>query len=211
MQLCRHGYKTGQHSNTISAAYIHSTQQNNLLVTSYWSMFLYRTMEKMENVALLTSVLSHQLQSHIAKSHQPRLCTQQSLRIEKKTNKYASEYKEQSNTHFEPFVIESGGAFVECAKNVFSKICNIIIQQMGQRRSDIKYLWKSKLLVILAKIRHGNALKCALAHNIPHDPSSGIKDLTGCYENENIKYIRRVCYSGVLNFLSNKAIYSAIY
>ena len=43
------------------------------------------------------------------------------LKKREKINKYASEYKEQDNTHFEPFVIESGRVFGECAKNVFLK------------------------------------------------------------------------------------------
>ena len=135
------------------------------------------------------------------------------LKEREKINKYASEYKKQDNTHFEPFVIESGGVFGECAKNVFSKICNIITQITGQSRSNIAYFWKSRLLVILAKITHANALKWALAHNIPHDPTSGIEDLSGCYENDNMEDIRRMCHSGAdqrLNFLSNNTICPAI-
>ena len=106
---------------------------------------------------------------------------------ERKINKYASEYKKQDNTHFEPFVIESRGVFGECAKNVFSKICNIITQLTGQSRSNIAYFWKSRLVVILAKITHANTVKWALAHNIPHDPISGIEDLSGCYKNDNME------------------------
>ena len=108
------------------------------------------------------------------------------LKETEKNLKYASEYKKQGNICFEPFVIESGGVFGECAKNVFSKVCNIITQQTGQSSSNIAYYWKLRLLVVLAKITHANALKWARAHNICHDPSSGTPDMYDCYENNNM-------------------------
>ena len=72
---------------------------------------------------------------------------------------------------------------------------------------------KSRLLVILAKITYANALKWALAHNIPHYPSSRIEDLSKCYENDNMKDIRRMCHSTTnlrLTFWSNNTICPAI-
>ena len=118
------------------------------------------------------------------------------LKETEKKLKYASEYKKQGNICFEPFVIESGGVFGECAKNVFSKICNIITQQTGQSSSNIAYYWKSRLLVVLAKITYANALKWARAHNKCHDPSSGTPDMYDCYENDNMEDIRRMSHSG---------------
>ena len=58
-------------------------QRNNLLVTSYWSMCLNRTKEKIENILSLASALSHSVQNHVAKKDQQRYCTQQNRRIEK--------------------------------------------------------------------------------------------------------------------------------
>ena len=107
-------------------------------------------------------------------------------------------------------MIESGGVFGECAKNVFSKVCNIITQQTGQSSSNIAYYWKSRLLVVLAKITFANALKWARAHNICHDPSSGTPDMYDCYENDNMEDIRRMSHSGAdqrVNFLSNNMIF----
>ena len=64
-------HKIDPHCNTTGVTNIHSiilkTQRNNLLMASYWSTCLYRTKEKKENIASLTSALSHQLQSHIAR------------------------------------------------------------------------------------------------------------------------------------------------
>ena len=132
------------------------------------------------------------------------------LREEEKINKYAHEYKAQGNIYFEPFVIESGGVFGECAKKVFSKICNIITQQTGQSSSNIAYYWKSRLLVVLAKITHANVLKWARAHNVCHDPTSGAPDMYDCYENSSMEDIRRMSHSGAdqrVNFLSNNIIF----
>ena len=95
---------------------------------------------------------------------------------------YASAYKEQDNTHFEPFVLESGGVFGERATEVFKKLCNIITQQAGRSASNISYFWKAKLLVLFAKVTHNNAIKWALAHNRPHDPNSTTTDLTDFYD-----------------------------
>ena len=64
-----------------------------------------------------------------------------------------------------------------CEKSVF-KICSIINQLTGQIRSNIVYFCKSRLLVILTKITHANALKWAMTHNISHDPKGATKMIT---------------------------------
>ena len=84
----------------------------------------------------------------------------------KKVRKYASAYKEQDNTHFEPFALESKGEFDKRATEVFKKLCNIITQQTRQSASNISYFWKTKLLVLLAKVTHNNAIKWALINEI---------------------------------------------
>ena len=165
----------------------------------------------MEDAASSTSALSLQQRNRtVSKPQSFTLLHTANLKETEKSLKYASEYKKQGNICFEPFVIESGGVFGECAKNVFSKVCNIITQQTGQSSSNIAYYWKSRLLVVLAKITFANALKWARAHNICHDPSSGTPDMYDCYENDNMEDIRRMSHSGAdqrVIVLSNNMIF----
>ena len=119
------------------------------------------------------------------------------LREEAKVLKYSQAYKEIDDTHFEPFVVESGGALGEKAKQIFKKICNLISQSTGQSRSSIAYFWKSRLLVTLAKITHSNALRWAMAHNSSKDPDSVPIDLTDCYDDDTNENRRMIHSSGV--------------
>jgi hypothetical protein len=64
-------------------------------------------------------------------------------------------YKALDDTHFEPFVVESEGELGVKAQEIFKKICNLITQSTGQSGSSIAYFWKSRLLVILAKLGSG--------------------------------------------------------
>ena len=78
--------------------------------------------------------------------------------------------KALDDTHFEPFVVESGGELGVRAQEIFKKICNLITQSTGRSGSSIAYVWKSRLLVTLVKITHSDALKLAMAHNDPRNP-----------------------------------------
>ena len=46
--------------------------------------------------------------------------------------KYFQAYKQLDDTHFEPFVVESGGELGGKAQEIFKKICNLITQTTGQ-------------------------------------------------------------------------------
>ena len=72
------------------------------------------------------------------------------IREDEKITKYFQVYKDIDDTHFEPFVVESGGQLGEKAQEIFKKICNFITQTTGQSGSSIAYFWKSRLLVTLA-------------------------------------------------------------
>ena len=48
------------------------------------------------------------------------------LREEAKILKYFQAYKQLEDTHFEPFVVESGGKLGERTHEIFKKICNLI-------------------------------------------------------------------------------------
>jgi hypothetical protein len=104
------------------------------------------------------------------------------LREEHKIRKYLQAYKELDDIHFEPFVIESGGALGKRAQEIFRKISDLISQATGQSLSSIAYFWKARLLVTLAKITHSNALRWAMAHNKPDDPDSIVVRETEEYE-----------------------------
>ena len=100
-------------------------------------------------------------------------------------------------THFEPFVVESGGELGVRAQEIFKKICNLITQSTGQSGSSIAYFWKSRLLVTLAKITHSNALRWAMAHNEPRNPDSIPIDFTDCYDDDTHETRRMIHSSGM--------------
>ena len=118
------------------------------------------------------------------------------LREEAKIVKYFRAYKQLDDTHFEPFVVESGGELGERAQEIFKKICNLITQTTGQSGSSIAYFWKSRLLVTLAKITHSNALKWAMAHNESRNPDSVPIDMTDCYDDDTQETRRMMHSSG---------------
>ena len=103
------------------------------------------------------------------------------------------------HTHFEPFVVESGGELGERAQEIFKKICNLITQTTGQSGSSIAYFWKSRLLVTLAKITNSNAFKWAMAHNESRNPDSVPIDMTDCYDDETQETRRMMHSSGPEN------------
>ena len=121
------------------------------------------------------------------------------LREEAKTLKYFQAYKQLDDTHFEPFVVESGCELGERAQEIFKKICNLITQTTGQSGSSIAYFWKSRLLVTLAKITHSNALKWAMAHNESKNPDSVPIDMTDCYDDDTQETKRMMHSSGPEN------------
>ena len=65
-------------------------------------------------------------------------------REETKNLKYFQAYKALDDTHFEPFVVESGGELGVRSQEIFKKICNLITQSTGQ----IKRIFYSILLEI---------------------------------------------------------------
>ena len=106
------------------------------------------------------------------------------------------------DTHFEPFVVESGGELGERAQEIFKKTCNLIIQTSGPSGSSIAYFWKSRLLVTMAKITHSNALKWAMAHNESRNPDSvPIDMMTDCYNDNTLETRRMMHSSGPENVL----------
>jgi hypothetical protein len=86
--------------------------------------------------------------------------------------KILNTFKALDDTHFEPFVVESGEELGVRSQAIFKKICNLITQLTGQSRSSIAYFWKSRLLVTLAKITHSNETRWAMAHNSSNDDSN---------------------------------------
>ena len=54
------------------------------------------------------------------------------IREETKNLKYFQAYKALDDTHFEPFVVESGVELGVRAQEIFKKICNLITQSTGQ-------------------------------------------------------------------------------
>ena len=119
------------------------------------------------------------------------------IREETKNLKYFQAYKALDDTHFEPFVVESGGELGVRAQEIFKKICNLITQSTGQSGSSIAYFWKSRLLVTLAKITHSNALRWAMAHNEPRNPDSIPIDFTDCYDDDTHETRRMIHSSGM--------------
>ena len=119
------------------------------------------------------------------------------IREDEKIAKYLQAYKDIDDTHFEPFVVESGGQLGEKAQEIFKKICNLITQTTGQSGSSIAYFWKSRLLVTLAKITYSNATRWAMAHNKSKDPDSAPPDLTDCYDDDTREVRRMIHSSGV--------------
>ena len=119
------------------------------------------------------------------------------IREDEKIAKYLQAYKDIDDTHFEPFVVESGGQLGEKAQEIFKKICNLITQTTGQSGSSIAYFWKSRLLVTLAKITYSNATRWAMAHNKSKDPDSAPIDLTDCYDDDTREVRRMIHSSGV--------------
>ena len=103
------------------------------------------------------------------------------------------------DTHFEPFVVESGGELGERAQEIFKKICNLITQTTGQSGSSIANFWKSRLLVTLAKITHSNALKWAMAHNESRNPDISTIYMTDCYDDDTQETRRMIHSSGPEN------------
>ena len=61
------------------------------------------------------------------------------IREETKNLKYFQAYKTLDDTHFEPFVEESGGKLGVRAQEIFKKICNLITQSTDQSGSSIAY------------------------------------------------------------------------
>ena len=113
-----------------------------------------------------------------------------------KVNKYSQSYKDMGDVHFEPFVLESGGAFGVRAQEVFRRICDLITQSTGQSGSAIAHFWRSRLLVTLARITFTNAQKWALAHNKPRDPDSVLMDLADYYDHDERELNRMMHSSG---------------
>ena len=141
------------------------------------------------------SIVTPAAESYCAEASKKPLHTAK-LREEAKTLKYLQAYKDIDDTHFEPFVVESGGALGDRAQQIFKKICNLISQSTGQSRSSIAYFWKSRLLVTLAKITHSNALRWAMAHNSSKDPDSVPIDMTDCYDDDTYETRRMIHSSG---------------
>ena len=155
-----------------------------------------------QSVAIDFSVVTPAAETYCEKSAKVPLHAA-GLRETTKIAKYARAYKEMDNTHFEPFVIESGGVFGERAQHVFGRICNLITQSSGQSGSAIAYFWKSRLLVTLAAITFENAQKWAKAHNKSCNPDSVDQDLTDFYEMDRKEQKRIQHSSAAIRSISN--------
>ena len=86
-------------------------------------------------------------------------------KIREENLKYFQACKALDDTHFEPFVVESGGELEVRAQEICKKkICNLIAQSTGQSGSSIAYFWKSRLLVTLTTCED-HALQCTQMGN----------------------------------------------